>query len=72
MDERFMSTKEAAAYLGINEVHFRRSILPEMKKMKLKGMGKLGKSRNASWRFKQTTLDEYIERGAAEAESEEE
>lgn len=64
MEERFLSTKEAAEYLGINEVHMRRQILPEMKRMKLKGFGKLGKSRNASWRFKQTALDEYVERSA--------
>ena len=64
MDERLLSTKEAADYLGINEVHMRRNIIPEMQKMKLKGIGKLGKGRNASWRFKQSALDEYVERSA--------
>lgn len=57
----WMTSKEAAEYLNIHEVHFRRSILPAMKEMKLKGMGRLGKGKSASWRFKKSTLDKYVE-----------
>lgn len=65
MEDRWMSTNEAAEYLGINQVHFRRSILPAMRKMELNGIGRLGESKNSGWRFKQSALDEYLERSAA-------
>lgn len=69
LEDVWMSTREAAEYLGMSETHFRRSVLPAMKKMKIKGMGRLGNSANSSWRFKRSALDEFMAQNAVKEES---
>lgn len=62
MENQWLTSKQAAEYLGMNEVHFRRIIIPQMQEMGIEGINKLSNARNSPWRVKVEALDEYMAR----------
>ena len=62
MENQWLTSKQAAEHLGMNEVHFRRTIIPRMLEMGIQGITKLSDARNSPWRVKVEALDEYMRR----------
>ena len=62
MENQWLTSKQAAKYLGMSEVHFRRTIIPQMQEMGIEGINKLSNARNSPWRVKVEALDEYMAR----------
>jgi excisionase family DNA binding protein len=62
MENSWLTSKEAARYLGVSDTYFRRVILPKMVEMKIGGVSRLSNARNSAWRIKAEALDGYMDR----------
>ncbi len=61
-ENNWLTSMQAAKYLGVTPTYFRRTIIKQMQEMELEGMGKLSNARNSAWRFKVESLDRYMAR----------
>lgn len=67
MEKKYITSEEAASTLGINEAHFRKRIIPRMRKAGIKGIGRLGK--HGTWRIPVGAIEEYLERSVDDGDN---